>query len=370
MKTQTNATPSPSEAPPVALPALSPDPEKLHQFALQMVGDLGAAATASLILVGEELGLFRALAAYGPLAPTMLAEATDTEERYVREWLSAMAASSYVEYEAESGFFSLTPEQAAVFANEDSPVYMIGGFHSVKSLFLDERKIADAFRSGHGVAWGDHSDCLFTGTAKFFRPSYQTHLIQEWIPALDGVEEKLKRGAVVADVGCGHGLSTIMMAQAYPDSTFVGIEPHEASVEAARANAASAEVTNIRFENRTAKTFEGSYDLVAFFDCLHDMGDPVGAVRHARSRLAEGGRVMLVEPMAGESLADNLNPIGRVYYAFSTMVCTPASRSQEVGLGLGAQAGEGRLGDVLREGGYEHVRRAAETPFNVILEAK
>ena len=340
------------------------------EFAFQMVGDLGAAASGSLVLIGGKLGLFRELAKGTALSPAELAQATGTDERYIREWLSTMAASSYIQYDADTGKFQMLPEQAMVLANSDSPVYLMGGFQSIQSLYFDENKIAGAFKSGEGVGWGDHSSCLYTGVAAFFRPGYQNHLIQDWIPAVEGLEAKVKAGATVADVGCGHALSTILMAQAYPKSTFVGFDPHEESIKEATAKAKAAGVTNARFEVSTAKEYEGSFDMIAFFDCLHDMGDPVGAARHAKSRLAEGGTLMLIEPMAEDTLEGNLNPVGRLYYSFSTMICTPSSRSQEVGLGLGAQAGEKRLGEVLREAGFSKVNRATETPFNMILEAR
>ncbi len=344
---------------------------KLQEFIGKMINDMGAATSASLVLLGNKLGLYQAMAADGPVDSTELAERTGTTERYVREWLAAQAASGYIEHDAATGKFSMTAEQAAVLADEDSPTYLAGGYHGIASLFLDEPKITDAFRTGNGVAWGDHSECLFCGTEKFFRPGYMSNLAAEWIPALDGVREKLERGAKVADVGCGHGVSTAVMAKAFPNSQFTGFDFHEPSVARARQVAAETGVGNASFEVAAAKTFPGKdYDLVTFFDCLHDMGDPVGAAAHVRQSLRSDGTWMIVEPFAHDELERNFNPIGRMYYSFSTMICTPASISQEVGLALGAQAGEKRLRDVVEGGGFTRFRRATETPFNLVLEAK
>lgn len=344
---------------------------KLEDFVKKMINDMGAATSAALVLLGEKLGLYKTLAAHGPLNSTDLAKRTGTAERYVREWLAAQAASGYVEYDSATGTFSMTEEQTAVLAHEESPVFLAGGFHGIASLFLDEPKITEAFRTGQGVAWGDHSDCLFCGTEKFFRPGYMANLTAEWIPALDGVQEKLERGAKVADVGCGHGVSTIVMAEAFPNSQFIGFDFHEPSLVRARELAKEAGVSNATFEVAAAKTYPGKgYDLVAFFDCLHDMGDPVGASAHVLESLHPDGTWMIVEPFAHDDLGRNLNPIGRMYYCFSTMICTPVSISQEVGLALGAQAGEKRLREVVESGGFTRFRRAAETPFNLILEAR
>jgi len=300
-----------------------------------------------------------------------LSEATGTTERYVREWLSAQAAAGYIEYDAGSELFSMTPEQTMVFGNEESPVLMTGAYYGIASMYIDEPKIEKAFRTGEGVAWGDHDGCLFCGTEKFFRPSYKANLISSWIPALEGVTEKLQKGAKVADVGCGHGVSTIVMAQAFPDSEFMGYDFHAESVEHASAMAKEAGVNNISFEIATAKTFPGNgYDLVTFFDCLHEMGDPVGACSHAVNALSADGTCMIVEPFANDTLQENLNPVGRAFFSFSAMICTPSSISQEVGLGLGAQAGEKRLKEVVTSGGFSRFRRATETPFNLILEAR
>lgn len=347
------------------------DEAKLHEFLGKMVGDLGAAANSALVLIGDKLGLYKAIAETGPLSSLQLAEHTGATERYVREWLAAQAASGYIEYDAGKEQFSMTSEQIAVFADEDSPVFMMGGFYGLASIFIDEPKVTDAFRKGEGVAWGDHNACLFCGTEKFFRPTYRAHLVSDWIPALDGVEEALKRGGKVADIGCGHGVSTIIMAEAFPNSQFIGFDFHPPSIEHARELAKAAGVDNATFEVAAAKTYPGAgYELVAFFDCLHDMGDPVGAVAHAKNVLNSDGALLIVEPFAYDKLEQNLNPIGRVYYAFSTMVCTPSSLSQEVGLALGAQAGEARIRDVVISGGFTQFRRATETPFNLIFEAR
>ena len=306
----------------------------------KMVGDMGAAAMGALVLLGDRLGLYKALAE-APATAAELADRSGLHEPYVREWLRAQAASGYAEYDAQSERFSMTDEQQAVLADSESPVLMTGAYYSLASLFHDEPRIAEAFKSGDGMPWSDHSGCLFCGVEKFFRPSYKGHLVAEWLPALDGVRDKLERGARVADVGCGHGVSTLVMAEAFPQSRFVGFDYHGPSVEHASNAAREAGIRNVSFEEAKAKEFGGDpYDLVCFFDCLHDMGDPAGAAAHARSRLKADGTLMVVEPQAGDTLAENLNPVGRVYYAFSTMVCMPTSLSQEVALGLGAQAGE------------------------------
>ena len=348
------------------------DEKKLHDFVMRAVGEMGAAMNAVLIVVGDKLGLYKAMAGAGPVTPAELAANTGTTERYVREWLSAQAAGGFVTYDATSGKFALPPEQAMALADEQSPVFLPGFFQILSACFKDEPRISEAFRTGKGVGWHEHDHALFAGTERFFRPNYRAHLIGEWIPALTDAEAKLKTGAKVADVGCGLGTSTILMARAYPKSTFVGFDYHPASIEAAKEAAAKAGVSDrVQFEVARAKDFPGKdFDFVAFFDCLHDMGDPEGAARHVRSTLRPDGAWMIVEPFAHDKLEDNLNPIGRVFYGASTMLCTPASLSQEVGLGLGAQAGEGRLTKILKSAGFTRVRRAAETPFNIVLEAR
>jgi 2-polyprenyl-3-methyl-5-hydroxy-6-metoxy-1,4-benzoquinol methylase len=344
------------------------DMSKLEPLLGTMVNELGAAANAALVFIGGKLGLFDALAER-PVTSAELASKTDTNERLVREWLASQAASGYITYDGKTGKFSLSPEQAAVLADEDSTVFMRGGFLSLAAVFADEAKLTTAFRTGRGVGWGEYCNCLFCGVERFFRPGYKANLIDAWLPSLDGVVEKLQRGAKVADVGCGHGASTILMAEAFPNSEFVGIDFHGASIE--RAQQQAKHLKNARFQAARAQDYtERAFDLVAMFDALHDMGDPVGAARHARETLKPDGTLMLVEPMAGDTLDQNLNPVGRVFYAFSTAVCVPTSLNQEVATALGAQAGEKRLGQVLREGGFSRFRRSAETPFNMVLEAR
>jgi len=348
------------------------DTGKLEAFMGKMLGDVGAAIGTSLMLIGDKLGLYKALSAGGAMDARELAHKTGTAERYVTEWLSAQAASGYVDYDPGSGKFSMGPEQTMVFADEESPVFMGAVADLVAATVLDEPKISAAFQSGKGVGWSERSKCLFCGTARFFRTSYKHHLVQDWIPALEGVVAKLERGAVVADVGCGYGISTTLIAQAFPASRFYGFDYDETSIEAARVTEpAPALRERVSFEVHSAKTFpDHGYDLVCFFDCLHDLGDPVGALRHVRETIKDDGTVMIVEPFAHDRLEDNLNPVGRIYYSASTVVCTPASIAQEVGLALGAQAGEGRLREVARQAGFTRFRRATETPFNMILEAR
>ena len=347
------------------------DTEKLNQFLGQVIGELGAALNAPLVLIGEKLGLYKAMAGAGPITPAEMAAKTKTDERYVREWLSAQAAGGYVTYDAARQKFTLPEEQAFALAMEDSPAYLPGAFHIVSAVIKDEAKLLEAFRTGDGVGWDEHDTCLFEGTEKFFRPNYAANLVSSWIPALDGIDQKLKKGGRVADVGCGHGASTILMAQAYPNSQFVGFDYHGPSVGWARRAAARAGVKNTSFEVATAKDFHGAkYDFVAFFDCLHDMGDPEGAARHVLEMLNPDGAWMIVEPFAHDHLEKNLNPVGRVFYSASTMICTPASRAQEVGACLGAQAGEARMRKVVTSAGFKNFRRATETPFNLVYEAK
>jgi len=345
---------------------------KLEAFMGQAVADMGAIISAPLFLIGEKLGLYKAMAHAGPLTSEEVAERSGAAERYVREWLRNQAAGGYITYDAEEDRYTLPDEHALALADEDSPFYILGVYDSIASLYADEDQILEAFRSGRGMGWHEHDHRLFRGTERFFRPGYRGNLVSEWIPALDGVEAKLERGAKVADVGCGHGASTIIMAEAFPNSQFVGFDYHEASIERAAEAAEEAGVGDrISFEVAAAKDYPGSgYDLVCVFDCLHDMGDPVGAAAHVRQTLDGDGTWMIVEPFANDRVEENLNPVGRIFYGASTVICTPASLAQEVGLALGAQAGQARLTEVLSEGGFTRVRRATETPFNLILEAR
>lgn len=348
------------------------DGDKLNALLGQAVQDMGAALHATLIVIGDKLGLYRAMADGTPVTSAELAERTGTAERYVREWLNANAASKYVEYHPDSQTYSMTPEQAFILGMDDTPVHLPGYFHMVASCMKDEEKLAETFRTGKGFGWHEHEKGLFEGCERFFRPNYLANLTTNWIPALDGVEEKLKRGARVADVGCGHGASTILMAKAYPASEFKGFDYHGPSIERAREHATKAGVADrVKFEVAPAKSFPGKdYDFVAFFDCLHDMGDPAGAAKHVRQALAADGTWMIVEPFAGDDVSANLNPVGRIYYSASTVICVPASLAQEVALGLGAQAGEPKIKEVVTEGGFTRFRRATETPFNLVFEAR
>lgn len=348
------------------------DPQKLDALVGRLVGDVGVSITGALVVLGDQLGLYKAMADGKPVTSQELAAKTGFKERYIREWLAGQAAAEYIDYDAEADRFSLSPEQAMAFAEEDSPAFFAGAFEIVQSMWVDEPKVETAFRSGAGLGWHEHSKCLFRGTERFFRPGYNSNLNNSWIPALDGVKAKLEKGARVADVGCGHGASTVLMAQAYPNSRFFGFDYHGPSIERAREAAAKAGVGDrIVFEQASAKDFPAKdYDLVAMFDCLHDMGDPAGAGRHVKDTLAEDGTWMIVEPFAHDHLKDNLNPVGRIFYGASTMICTPASLSQEVGLGLGAQAGEMRLRKVALDAGFSRFRRATETPFNMVFEAR
>jgi len=357
----------------MAAPAPQPVNEaKLQAFMGKALEEMGAALNSALVVMGDKLGLYKAMAGAGPVTSAELAAKTGTHERYVREWLAAQAAGAFVTYDAFTGTYTLPPEQALALADENSPVFLPGVFYVVAACMRDEPKMTEAFRTGQGIGWHEHDACLFTGTERFFRPNYRAHLISDWIPALDGAEAKLRAGARVADVGCGFGTSTILMAQAYPKSTFLGFDFHPESIAKAREAASKAGLNDrVKFEVARAKDYPGrGYDLVTFFDCLHDMGDPAGASRHVRQTLDADGTWMIVEPFAHDKLEDNLNPIGRTFYSASTMLCTPASLAQEVGLGLGAQAGEGRLSEILRAAGFTRVRRATETPFNLILEAR
>ncbi|HEX5043873.1 MAG TPA: class I SAM-dependent methyltransferase [Candidatus Polarisedimenticolaceae bacterium] len=349
--------------------ALEFDQAKLDAFMQQAVGDMGAAFHATLVVVGDKLGLYRAMAGAGWMTPAALAAATGTAERYVREWLNANAAGGYVIYDAATARYQLPAEQAFALTTLDLP----GAFHIISSCFKDEPKITQAFRTGEGVGWHEHDANLFFGTERFFRPNYQNNLLGAWLPALEGVREKLLAGAVVADVGCGHGASTLLMARAFPKSRFYGFDYHSGSIEYARHLAGrDGLLDQVSFEVASSKSYpaNGGYDLVAFFDCLHDMGDPVGAARHVLSSLKPGGTWMIVEPFAGDRPEQNHNPVGRIFYSASTMICTPASLAQEVGAALGAQAGEDRIRKVVTDGGFKHFRRAAETPFNLVFEAR
>ena len=347
------------------------DEAKLNDFMGKFVGDLGAVMHAATVVVGDQLGLYKAVADK-PQTAEALARRTETDPRYLREWLSAQAAAGYIRYDAATETFSMTEEQAFALAVEGSPAFIPGAFQIAVAQFKAIPKMMQAFRTGLGLGWHEHDAALFHGTERFFRPGYAAHLVSSWIPSLDGVEKRLKAGAKVADVGCGHGASTLIMAEAYPASTFVGFDYHEPSIAHARDAAKKAGVGDrVSFEVASAKTFPGAdYDLVTMFDCLHDMGDPAGAAAHVRQSLRKDGAWMIVEPFANDRLEDNLNPVGRIMYSASTFICTPASRSQEVGRCLGAQAGEKRLRDVASEGGFRGFRRAAETPFNLVFEAK
>ena len=347
------------------------DEAKLNAFMGRFVGDLGAVMHAATIVVGDQLGLYKRLAD-GPADVETLARLTETDPRYLREWLSAQAASGYVEYDAASQRFSLSEEQAMALAQEGSPAFIPGAFQVAIAQFKAIPKMMQAMRTGLGLGWHEHDVSLFHGTERFFRPGYAANLVSQWIPTLEGVDARLKAGATVADVGCGHGASTVIMAQAYPASKFFGFDYHAPSIEHARNAAKKAGVQDrVSFEVAKAKDYPGkAYDLVTVFDCLHDMGDPVGAAAHVRASLKPDGTWLIVEPFANDRLEDNLNPVGRVYYSASTFICTPASRSQEVGACLGAQAGEARLRDVVTKGGFSRFRRATQTPFNLVLEAR
>jgi SAM-dependent methyltransferase len=345
---------------------------RLNELVGRAIVDFGAVHVAPLVLIGDRLGLYRALAKNGPLTPAELAAATETNERYVREWLNAQAASGYIDYHAATGCYELTPEQALLFADESGPAFLVGAYETALAASRIVDRLTESFQTGAGIGWHEHDHGVFHGVERFFRTSYSANLVQSWLPALDGVAARLEAGARVADVGCGHGASTILLAQAFPKSTFVGFDYHEASILAAKARAKEAGVAaRCRFEVASAKDFPGiDYDLVAIFDALHDMGDPVGVARHVRSALKGDGTWMIVEPYAGDRVEENLNPVGRAYYAGSTLLCTPCSLAQEVGLALGAQAGEARMRSVVTSGGFTRFRRATQTPFNLVLEAR
>jgi SAM-dependent methyltransferase len=347
------------------------DINKLNGFIGQFVADLGATVHAGMVVIGEKLGLYKALAE-APMSSAQLAAKTQTDERYLREWLASQAAGGYVTYDQKTNKFSLSEEQAFTLANEESPAYLPGAFELALGSLAAVPRIAEAFRTGAGMGWHEHVDGVFHGCEKFFRPSYAANLVTSWIPSLHGVKEKLEAGARVADVGCGKGASTLLMAKAFPKSRFFGFDYHDKSIEAARESAKRNGIADhVTFEVAKAKEFPGKdYDFVAVFDCLHDMGDPIGAAAHVRQSLTKDGTWMIVEPFANDHLKDNLNPVGRVYYSFSTLLCTPCSRSQEVALCLGAQAGESRIRDVVTSAGFKRFRRATETPFNMVYEAR
>jgi 2-polyprenyl-3-methyl-5-hydroxy-6-metoxy-1,4-benzoquinol methylase len=347
------------------------DTDKLMSFLGQVIGELGATVNAGLIVVGDRLGLYRAMASAGPITSAQLAEKTGTAERYIREWLNAQAAGGYVKYDPSTQRYELPPEQAMALADENSPAFVCGAFELATATLKAEPHIEDIFKSGAGFGWHEHDAGVPTGCERFFRPGYNANLVSTWIPALEGVEQKLRVGAKVADVGCGLGASSRLLAGAYPRSRITGFDYHQQSIEQARHKAKEAGLSDLRFEVAPASSFPGTgYDLVTMFDCLHDMGDPVGAARHVRQALAPDGTWLVVEPIAGDSVEQNLNPVGRAYYAFSTFLCTPNSLSQDVGLALGAQAGQKRINDVVTAAGFTRFRRVGETPFNLVYEVR
>jgi SAM-dependent methyltransferase len=350
----------------------SVDTDKLMAFVFRVVDEVGATLNSALVVLGDKLGLYRAMAGAGPLTSDELAERTATTERYVREWLNAQAAGGYVEYNPETGRYLLPPEQTVALTDSSSPAFLPGFFQIAIGSVIDSPRIAEVARTGDGIGWHDHVDDVHRGCERFFRPGYNAHLVAEWLPALDGAVDKLERGAAVADIGCGHGASTVLMAEAFPASTFLGTDYHAGSIDTARLRAEEAGVTTrVSFERAPASSFPGhGYDLVTMFDCLHDMGDPLGAAAHVREALANDGTWMIVEPAAGDRIEDNLNPVGRAYYAFSTLLCTPCSLSQEVGLALGAQAGEARIRDIVSDAGFGRFQKVASTPFNSVYEAR
>lgn len=353
------------------------DDAGFQEFVGKMVGDLGAAMSVPLIRMGEKFGLYTTIGKSGPLTVEQLAAETGLAERYLREWTSAQAVSGYIDYDPASNAFSLNDHQATFLANPDSPFYIVGAFDTCASNLSNQEAIEERFRTGEGISWDEQPECQFCATAKSFGPKYKAFLVKDWLPALDGVVEKLEKGARVADVGCGHGLSTIYMAEAFPNSEFIGFDLHEGSIEAAREHAKTHGVeANVRYEVALAKEFGDHefsaepYDLVCVFDCLHDMGDPTGAAAHIKSTLKSDGTWMIVEPFANDSLEENMTPVSRIAYSASTMICVPTSLSQEVGAALGAQAGEAKLREMITAGGFSSVTRAAETPFNMVLEAR
>ena len=348
------------------------DTDKLMSFVFRAVDEVGATLNTALVVMGDKLGLYRALAGAGPIGAAELARRTGISERYAQEWLNAQAAGGYVDYDPDSGRYLLPPEQTVALTDEDSPAYLPGFFQIALGSVIDSPRVTQAAKTGAGIGWHDHVADVHDGCERFFRPGYNAHLVAEWLPALDGVVAKLQRGARVADVGCGHGASTVLMAEAFPASTFVGFDYYKGSVETARNRAAGAGVDDrVKFEMAAASAYPGQgYDLVTMFDCLHDMGDPAGAARHVRGSLAPDGTWMIVEPAAGDRVEDNMNPVGRAYYGFSTLLCTPSSLAQDVGLALGAQAGEARIRAIVTAAGFNSFRRVAGTPFNTVFEAR
>ena len=348
------------------------DMDTLMKFVFRAVDEVGATLNTAMVVMGDRLGWYRAMAGAGPLAPSDLAARTDTAERYVREWLNAQAAGGFVEYDPDSGRYTLPPEQAVALTDEGSPAFLPGFFELALGSVLATSTITEAARTGTGYGWHEQAHEVHEGCERFFRPGYNTHLIAEWLPALDGVVDRLQHGGTVADVGCGHGASTVLMAQEFPNATFSGFDYHDGSIATARERATAAGVDDrVRFQTAGGAGFPGTdYDLVTTFDCLHDMGDPVGTARHVLGALRSDGSWMIVEPAAGDRVEDNLNPVGRAYYGFSTLLCTPSSLSQDVGLALGAQAGEARLREVVTKGGFTRFQRVAETPFNLVFEAR
>jgi SAM-dependent methyltransferase len=348
------------------------DPDKVMAFVFRAVDEIGATLNCALVVMGDRLGYYRALADAGPTTPAELAEATGTSEHYCREWLNAQAAGSYLDYDPRTRRYTLPAEHAVALTDESSPAFLPGFFQIAFGTVVDAPRIFEAARRGDGLGWHQHSTDVHVGCERFFRPGYAANLVSGWLPALEGVVPKLERGARVADVGCGHGASTILMAQAFPQSTFVGSDYHPESIEMARARAEEAGVADrVTFEVASAQSASGTgFDFVTMFDCLHDMGDPVGAARHVRDMIADDGSWMIVEPAAGDRVEDNLNPVGRAYYGFSTLLCTPSSLAQDVGLALGTQAGPARVHDVATTAGFTGFRVAAQTPFNNVLEVR
>lgn len=348
------------------------DPDKLMSFVFRAVEEVGSALNTALVVMGHELGYYQAMADRGSITPRELADATGTDEHYAREWMNCQAAGDYVEYDAATGRYTLPPEQVVAFTDSDSPAYLPGLFQIAYGSIRDTPSIIAAARTGDGVGWHEHNPDVHIGCERFFAPSYQAHLVAEWLPACEGVVDKLQNGGRAADVGCGHGSSTILMAKAFPQARFVGSDYHQASIDTAKERAAEAGVGDqIDFVTEPAQVLDGEgFDLATTFDCLHDMGDPVGAARHIRGLLNEDGTWMIVEPAAGDHVEDNFNPVGRAYYGFSTLLCTPSSLAQDVGLALGAQAGPARIHDVVTAGGFSRFRLVAQTPFNNVFEAR